>query len=53
MPLKFYVRLLSSAPLYIKKQVLTEITHENGKGPTECFDLGRLAIMVTGNCGAM
>lgn len=51
MPLKFYVRLLSISPLYINKQVLNEINHETGKGWIECFDLGHLAIMVSGNFG--
>lgn len=48
MSLKFYVRLLSISPLYVNKQVLTEVNHERGKGWIECFDLGHLAILVAG-----
>ena len=38
MPLKFFIRLIAVAPVYMKKQVITEINHE--KGWIECFDLG-------------
>lgn len=46
MPLKFYIRLLSLSPLYIKKQVLDEINHKKANTWRECFDLGHIAINV-------
>lgn len=46
MPLKFYIRLLTLSPCYIKKQVIDEINHESGNGWVQCFDLGHLAILV-------
>ena len=32
MNLRFYIRLLTLGPIYINKQVLDEINHENGNG---------------------
>lgn len=45
MPLKFYIRLLSIAPVYVNPQVIREINHESGW--VECFDLMHLGILAT------
>lgn len=46
MPLKYYIRLLTLAPVYIKQPVLNEINHKSGNSQIDCFDLCHLAVLV-------